>query len=268
MRHRRAGRKLSRTTEHRRAMLRNMATDFFRLGKIHSTDIKVKELRRFAEKLITLAKQGTLHARRRAAADIQDKEVLKKLFEEIAPHFKLRPGGYTRIVKLGFRRGDNAPISLIKLVEEEYEPEPEKKKRSKAKAGAKAEQKTEAALETEPSAQESPIEEGASEAEEQPSEKKPKRAKSSKVESAEELGLIDAEGAPDAEAGEDPAEAEAPAAEQPQEESLKESPEEPEPVDAKDVGEQAPTADAGEETTEEGEGSEDGEGSENEEEKS
>lgn len=140
MRNRRIGRKLGMVTKHRNAMLRNMVTDLFRLGSIKTTDMKAKELRRFAEKLITTAKKGNLQARRMAAAVLRDKDVVRKLFDDIAPHFKERPGGYTRIVKLGMRRGDNAPISHIELVEEEFKPKKAKKKRKPAKkAAAKAE---------------------------------------------------------------------------------------------------------------------------------
>src|ERR1700739_3032671 len=103
MRHRRVGRKLGVVTKHRIALFRNMVTDFLRHGRIETTDTRAKELKRVAEKLITTAKQGTLHARRRAASTIRDKEILKKLFDEIAQRYKNRPGGYTRIVKLGAR---------------------------------------------------------------------------------------------------------------------------------------------------------------------
>ncbi len=138
MRHRKAGRKLGRNTKHRRAMLRNMVTDFFRLGRLRTTDQKAKELRRTAERLITKAKADTLAARRRVAEFVRDKSVVKKLFEEIAPLYKERPGGYTRIVKLGVRRGDGAAVSLVELVEEEYKPKARKKKRAKKAAPAAA----------------------------------------------------------------------------------------------------------------------------------
>ena len=130
MRNRRLGRKLGKDSKHRKAMFRNMATALFDHGHIRTTDMKAKELRRYAEKLITIAKKDTLHARRQAAAVIRDKTVLKKLFDEIGPHFKDRPGGYTRIVKLGIRKGDSAPISYIELVPEEYKPKKAKKRTS------------------------------------------------------------------------------------------------------------------------------------------
>ena len=96
--------------------MRNLCTELFRHGRITSTDVKIKELKRFSEKIITTAKTDSVHSRRLVNTKIKDKDILKKLFEEIAPSFSERPGGYTRIVKLNFRRGDAAPISLIELV--------------------------------------------------------------------------------------------------------------------------------------------------------
>ena len=116
MRHRKKGRKLSRTASHRRATLRNMATSLFLHERIETTTAKAKELRPYAERLITLAKRGDLHARRLAAAKIQDRDVVGKLFDELGPRFAERPGGYTRILKLGARKGDAADMSLIELV--------------------------------------------------------------------------------------------------------------------------------------------------------
>lgn len=117
MRHRKKGRKLNRTASHRRATLRNMATSLFRHGKIETTTAKAKELRPYAERLITLARRGDLHARRQAASRIRERDVLGILFDEIGPRFKDRPGGYTRILKLGTRKGDAAEMALIQLVE-------------------------------------------------------------------------------------------------------------------------------------------------------
>ncbi len=117
MRHRIKGRKLRRTAAHRRALLRNMVTSLFRHGRIETTTAKAKELRPYAERLITLAKRGDLHSRRLAAQKIADREVLGALFEEIAPRYTERPGGYTRILKLGNRKGDAAEMSLIELVD-------------------------------------------------------------------------------------------------------------------------------------------------------
>ncbi len=116
MRHRVRKGKLGLKTEHRLSVLRNLCTELFRHGRITSTDVKIKELKRFSEKIITTAKTDSVHSRRLVNTKIKDKDVLKKLFEEIAPSFRERPGGYTRIVKLNFRRGDAAPISLIELV--------------------------------------------------------------------------------------------------------------------------------------------------------
>ena len=116
MRHRKKGRQLSRTRSHRKATLRNLATSLFRHERIETTTAKAKELRPFAERLITLARRGAVHARRLAATKIQDREVLGKLFDEIAPRYLERPGGYTRVLKLGNRKGDAAEMSLIELV--------------------------------------------------------------------------------------------------------------------------------------------------------
>ena len=117
MRHRKKGRKLSRTASHRRATMRNMAINLFRQGRIETTTAKAKELRPYAERLITLAKRGDLHARRLAARRIHDSEVLRRLFADIAPKYTDRPGGYTRILKLGHRQGDAADMALIELVD-------------------------------------------------------------------------------------------------------------------------------------------------------
>ena len=116
MRHGVSGRRLSRSSSHRRALATAQATALIREGRIETTLAKAKELRPYVESLITTAKGGTLHNRRIVGADIKDKAVLKKLFEEIAPLFANRPGGYTRILKTGTRRGDNAPLALIELV--------------------------------------------------------------------------------------------------------------------------------------------------------
>ena len=116
MRHRVRKGKLGLKTEHRLSVLRNLCTELFRHGRITSTDVKIKELRRFSEKIITTAKNDSVHSRWLVNTKFKDKDVLRKLFEEIAPSFLERPGGYTRIVKLNHRRGDAAPISLIELV--------------------------------------------------------------------------------------------------------------------------------------------------------
>jgi large subunit ribosomal protein L17 len=119
MRHRKTGRKLNRTPSHRKALLRNMATDLFEHEEMVTTLPKAKELRPYAEKLITLGKRESLHARRRALAVIRRKSVVAKLFDDLAPRYAKRSGGYTRIVKLGNRKGDAAPLAMISLVGED-----------------------------------------------------------------------------------------------------------------------------------------------------
>ena len=116
MKHRVAGRKLGRTSMHRTALLRNLSTELFRHESIRTTLMKAKELRPFAERLITLSKRETLHARRLVLRDIHDKDVVSKMFDTISSRFAQRPGGYTRIIKLGPRRGDNAEMALIELI--------------------------------------------------------------------------------------------------------------------------------------------------------
>ncbi len=130
MRHRKSGRKLGVVTKHRKAIFRNMATDLLRNEKINTTDTRAKEIRRVVEKLITLGKNGSLHARRKALAYIRDRVVVEKLFSELAERYMNRPGGYTRIVKLGYRKGDNAPISIVELIEEKFESEEKKEPES------------------------------------------------------------------------------------------------------------------------------------------
>jgi len=120
MRHRKSGRQLGRNSSHRKAMFRNMVTSLFEHERVQTTDAKAREVRRVAEKLITLGKRGDLHARRQALAYVRSKTVVAKLFAELSPRYANRPGGYTRIVKLGSRRGDNAPMSLVELVQEAY----------------------------------------------------------------------------------------------------------------------------------------------------
>jgi len=117
MRHRNSGRKLSRTSSHRKALLRNMVTSLLDHERIETTDAKAKELRGLADKMITLGKRGDLHARRQALSVIRSKDVTAKVFGELADRFRDRPGGYTRVVKVGTRVGDAAPVSIIELVE-------------------------------------------------------------------------------------------------------------------------------------------------------
>jgi large subunit ribosomal protein L17 len=137
MRHRKASLKLNRTTSHRKAMFRNMVTSLFKHDRIRTTGVKAKELRRWADHIITLAKRGDLHARRQALSIIREKGVVHKLFEEAPERFGHSAGGYTRIVKLGRRAGDAAPMSLIELVV----PEAGRKKKAKKKAGKSAAEK-------------------------------------------------------------------------------------------------------------------------------
>jgi large subunit ribosomal protein L17 len=118
MRHRAKGRQLSRTSEHRRATLNNMATSLFEHERVVTTLAKAKELRPFAERLITFARRGDLHARRQVERRIRNRKVSDRLFHEIGPRFASRPGGYTRILKLGHRTGDGAELARIELVGE------------------------------------------------------------------------------------------------------------------------------------------------------
>ena len=128
MRHNKSGRRLGRKTSHREAMFRNMVTSLLNHEKITTTDAKAKEIRSVAEKMITLGKRGDLHSMRLAASYIREKSVVTKLFASIAPRYKDRLGGYTRIIKLGMRHGDTAPISMIELVEEQFTPKAPKQK--------------------------------------------------------------------------------------------------------------------------------------------
>jgi large subunit ribosomal protein L17 len=117
MRHRIAGKKLGRSPAHRRALLRNLVTELLEHEAVRTTDAKAKELKRWGDRLITLGKAGTLHARRRAAGLVQRASVVRKLFAELGPRYAARTGGYTRVVKLGMRVGDAASISLVELVD-------------------------------------------------------------------------------------------------------------------------------------------------------
>jgi len=111
----RAGRKLGRTTGERKALLANLATELFKHEEIVTTEAKAKELRRFAERVISSAKKGGLNSFREVKREIRDKEVIKKIFETLVPRFKEREGGYTKIIKLGYRQGDRARVDLVKL---------------------------------------------------------------------------------------------------------------------------------------------------------
>lgn len=144
MRHRRTTATLGRSPAHRKAMFRNMVTDLLRHEKIRTTEAKAKVLRPLAERMITLGKRESLHARRYAARVIRDKAVLRKLFDDLAPRYAERPGGYTRIIKLSSRPGDRADMAIIELVEAELQP---RKRKSRKKTGPRtASQDTAAAV--------------------------------------------------------------------------------------------------------------------------
>jgi large subunit ribosomal protein L17 len=117
MRHRNSGRQLNRNSTHREAMFRNMAASLLRHEAIKTTVSKAKELRRVAEPLITMAKSDSVHKRRLAFSRLRDREVVSKLFNELGPRYKERPGGYLRILKMGYRAGDSAPLALVELVD-------------------------------------------------------------------------------------------------------------------------------------------------------
>lgn len=158
MRHNKSGRRLGRKPDHRQHMMRNMVTSFFAHEKLTTTDTRAKELRKVVDRMITLGKRGDLHARRQALQVIRDPKVVGKLFEMIAPRYEQRPGGYTRIIKLANRQGDNAPMAIIELVEEEFTPKV--KKAAPAAPAAAAESTPAPVAET---AEEPAVEEGAAE---------------------------------------------------------------------------------------------------------
>jgi large subunit ribosomal protein L17 len=175
MKHRVAGRKLGRTSSHRLALLRNLTTQLFAHERITTTLMKAKEMRPFAERLLTLAKRETLHARRQVLRHVHDKEVVGKLFDTLSARYAQRPGGYTRIVKLGPRRGDAAEMAIVELVDSEPKaskaPAPEKEKGAKP---PKAEKKAKVAKKA-GAAEEKPAKKAAP--------KKPKAAPKVKAES-------------------------------------------------------------------------------------
>ena len=203
MRHMKKGRKLNRTASHRRALLSNLITSLIVHEKIRTTKAKAKEVRPLAEKMITFAKRGDLHARRQVLRLIKDKDAVAKLFEKLGERFKERPGGYTRILKLGNRNGDNAEMALLELVSEAVSGKGGgRKRRRRAKkqeapaAAAQAKQQEQPAAEAEVA----PVEEAAPEVEAAPAE----------------------EAAPEAEAAA-PAETEAPAEEKAEEPAAEEA---------------------------------------------
>ena len=134
MHHGKTGSKLGRTSSHKEAMLRNMVTSVIKYERIRTTDMKAKELKKVAEKMITLGKKGNLHARRQALAVVRDETLVGKLFGELTERYRNREGGYTRIIKAGYRFGDNAPVSILEFI-------PDEKKKEKAKPKTKAKSK-------------------------------------------------------------------------------------------------------------------------------
>ena len=138
MRHRKAGKQLSRNTSHRRAMLRNMVTSLFKYEQIETTDAKAKIARPIAEKMITLAKRGDLHARRQALSYIQEKQVAHKLFDELKDRYVDRQGGYTRIVKKTYRKGDGGGLSILQLLPQEEQGKTKKLKRKSSATDKKS----------------------------------------------------------------------------------------------------------------------------------
>jgi large subunit ribosomal protein L17 len=183
MRHRKAGLKLSRKTGHLISLFRNLVTSLLKYDRIRTTDTKAKELRRWADHLVTLAKRGDLHARRQALAMVQEPAVVHKLFDKAAERFGKVSGGYTRITKLGFRPGDAAPVTLVELIGSEEESKKKKKRKKKAaQAGAGKKKAAAKAPEAQPDAAAAPP----AGKEEKPAaaEAKPKRAPRKKAAAA------------------------------------------------------------------------------------
>lgn len=143
MRHRKGGSKLGRNPAHRRATLRNLVTNVIERERIHTTLARARAARPLVERMITLGKRDSLHARRQVAAFLQTPKAVQKLFSDLAPRFAERPGGYTRIVRIGWRHGDNAEAALLELVGSEFKPKekPEKGKKGKETEGGESEEK-------------------------------------------------------------------------------------------------------------------------------
>jgi len=191
MRHRVAGRKLSRHTRHRELMFRNMLVSLLEHERIKTTLAKGKELRSWADRIISLGKQGTLHARRRAFALLRSEGIVKKLFDEIAPKLKGREGGYTRVFKLGWRQGDAAPLSLVELVTYAHPEEKKKSTITKAKevlekVTPKKKEKGEKIEKGKEKVKEKPKEKPKEKAEKAKEEKKEKKAKKEEKEAPKE----------------------------------------------------------------------------------
>ena len=167
MNHRNGFNPLSRTTAHRRAMSRNMVTSLFRYERITTTKSKALEVRKSAERLITRAKEDTVHNRREAAKFIQDEKILNKLFTEIGPRMKERNGGYTRVLKLGYRQGDAADVVILELVDYKLDSEAEKEEKKPAKKASttpKAKKATSSETKTKKASTKKPAEKKAEEA--------------------------------------------------------------------------------------------------------
>ena len=183
MRHGKSGRKLNRSSSHRLAMFRNMVTSLLDHERIYTTHAKAKELRRWADWMITLGKRGDLHARRQALQVIRDKAVVHKLFTDLAQRYQARSGGYTRTVRVGYRVGDGAPLSLIELMTGETVKKKKKRKRKPRKAVEAAPPAVEEAVEEEAVAQEvTAAEEAVAEEAVEKKKKKRKPAKKAKAE--------------------------------------------------------------------------------------
>ena len=176
MRHRVAHRKLSRTTEHRLSLLRNLAASLITHERIRTTVAKAKELRPFVEKLVTLGKRDSLHARRRALSILSSKTVVRRLFSDVSPRFSERPGGYTRILKLGPRQGDGAPMAFIEFVDYEFKggeaPAPAAKSKAKSKKKGEPDEPVEPVEPVEKEVEDTDVEE--------PKAKKPAKKKAAK----------------------------------------------------------------------------------------
>lgn len=185
MRHGKSGRKLNRSSSHRLAMFRNMVTSLLDHERIYTTHAKAKELRRWADWMITLGKRGDLHARRQALQVIRDKGVVHKLFTDLAQRYQARSGGYTRTVKVGFRVGDGAPLSLIELMTGETVKKKKKRKRKTRKAVEAAPPAVEEAVEEKAVAAEVSADEPEEAVAEEAVEKKEKKGKAAKKVEAE-----------------------------------------------------------------------------------
>ncbi len=197
MRHNKDGRKLNRTASHRKALMRNMVTSLFTSERIETTTAKAKEARRVAERMITFARRGDLAARRHVARTVQNPKILKKLFDEIAPRYTDRPGGYTRVLKLGVRRkGDNAERAILELVGEKDEGRKKKKtsrktyhkvdipKSPEKESKAKEEADEAVPAEADAAGEEAPVVETEAVVEEKPVAEKRPKAKPAKTEPA------------------------------------------------------------------------------------